>query len=1363
MSVPLRTTSKRSRVLLFLAVSAAGLGLSVCLALFLELRETAAIKAELRFDAEQRIGSIQRTLAASLEVLTALEAYYRASEHVTPEEFHIFTKRFLAERPGISQLAFALRVPAAERSSYETVLKEELGESYQIVESAPDGTWRQAQSRAEYFPVVACEPRGSQGLVVGFDLGASPEWRAAIARARKFGRPEAVQAQEILPHVEGKPRWLVIVPVELPYGSASPVAGTTPEKRAPDADPGERPVGGQPGPEPPQPEGPKEAGWGLAVGVFRLSQIVDAALFLADPLGIDFYLFDKQVEGQPVRVYEFVSPNRHVSAEMPESLPTVQPAISYKTPVYAWGREWTAYCLPTDSYLAQRHTWMPPGALLGGSILTLLAALYVNALVGRSARVEQLVVQRTGQLRETTARLEAEVAERRRTEAVLRDSEALYSSLVENLPLHVLRKDLQGRFTFANRSFCELLGKPLEGILGKTDLGFYPPELAEKYRRDDEHVALTGELLEDVEQYQKAGETRYMQVMKSPVRDASGRVVGTQAVFWDVTARKKGEQALDRERYLLHALMDNLPDAIYFKDRESRFLRISRALAEKFGLTDAAQAEGKTDFDFFADEHARQARDDELTLMRTGQPVLNKEEKETWPDGRETWVATNKLPLRDQMGRIVGTFGISRDITQQKQAAEALHAAKEAAEAANRAKSAFLANISHEIRTPLGAIIGLTELVLETPLSAEQRDHLSAVRESGETLLSLINDILDFSKIEAQRLVLEESIFDLRETLGDTMKWLAVRAHEKGLELACRFRPNVPELVVGDRVRLRQVVVNLVGNAIKFTEQGEVVLDVGLEETNPIDGERLTLQFAVSDTGIGIPEDKRETIFGLFEQADTSTTRKYGGTGLGLAISQKLVELMGGRIDVESEVGRGSTFRFTVQFRRPPEPIPAPSGPPVATLHGLSVLIVDDNATNRRILEEMLTAWDMQPVVAASGPEALDLLRQARQAGEPYRLVVTDAHMPDMDGFGLVETIRAEPGLDGTVIMMLTSGDRPDDVARCERLGVAAYLLKPVKQSELFDAIQMVLGGIRAEHEEAQRLTTQCPPKAGPLRVLVAEDSLVGQKLILGLLERRGDRVVLAQNGREALAKAQEESFDLILMDVQMPEMDGLEAAAAIRAREKRSGGHVPIVAMTAHAMEGDRQRCLEAGMDEYLAKPLRAERLFETIDRLAEQFGLAEAAAARAQARASAPPGQAESSQSAAITRESASLGAWAGGGSDELPSGEGVVDWDEALRVVRGDRGLLRNVVASFLNEGPMLLAALSRHAQTEQVQRVRQVAHTLKGSLRCVGAAAAADAEQVEMAARRGSLDEVRGALEVLEADVQAAVAVLRRLAE
>ncbi len=558
-----------------------------------------------------------------------------------------------------------------------------------------------------------------------------------------------------------------------------------------------------------------------------------------------------------------------------------------------------------------------------------------------------------------------------------------------------------------------------------------------------------------------------------------------------------------------------------------------------------------------------------------------------------TWASTTKLPLRDEQGRIVGTFGISRDITQQKEASEELRRAKEAAEDASRAKSDFLANMSHEIRTPMNAIIGMTELVIDTELTASQRDYLKMVRESGESLLSLINDILDFSKIEAGKLDLDFTPLELREGLGDTMKSLALRAHSKGLELACQIPPQVPERLMGDVGRLRQIVVNLVGNAIKFTEAGEVVLHVELQSQSD---DEVVLHFSVSDTGIGIPEEKLSAIFDAFEQVDSSTTRRYGGTGLGLAISSKLVQLMGGRIWVESEIGRGSTFHFTVRFGLAGEAVQAAIARPTI-VQDTRVLVVDDNATNRLILDEMLRNWGMDPTVVEGGRQALGLLRKARESGEPFRLILSDANMPEMDGFSLAEAVGQDRELSNTIIMMLTSGDRPGDISRCERLGIASYLLKPIKQSELFDAIVLALGVTTPEDEGIDRLATEPLSRLRPLQVLLAEDSLINQKLAVGLLEKHGHTVFVANHGREAMAALESRDFDLVLMDVQMPELDGYEATAVIRAREEQTGTHIPIIAMTAHAMKGDRERCLEAGMDDYVAKPVRAKQLFETIE----------------------------------------------------------------------------------------------------------------------------------------------------------------------
>ncbi len=676
------------------------------------------------------------------------------------------------------------------------------------------------------------------------------------------------------------------------------------------------------------------------------------------------------------------------------------------------------------------------------------------------------------------------------------------------------------------------------------------------------------------------------------------------------------QSANETELQMLRAVIDSLPDHIYIKDTQSRFVLANRAIREYMTGSPDGTLLGLDDSSFYPEELVHGFRNDEQTVMRTGKQLVSQVERKEDKEGKERWMLTTKVPFHDRDGKIIGIIGIGRNITAQKQSEAETVNARIQAEAASRAKSEFLASMSHEIRTPLNGVIGMTDLALDTDLNPEQRDYLETVKFSADSLLNVINDILDFSKIEAGKIDLESIEFDARECIETTLRTLVLRAEEKDLELLCDIAPDVPSIIRGDPTRLRQILFNLVGNAIKFTAEGQVALSA---EVELIENGTCVLHFNVADTGIGVPEDKQSVVFDAFTQADASTTREFGGTGLGLTITSRLVAMMGGKIWVKSEPGKGSEFHFTIKVSEGGIAAAQPAaGLPDGILCGAQVLVVDDNQTNRRILDRLLTRWGMKVVCVKCGEDALAEVNSAQASGNPFRLILTDMHMPNMDGFSLVEKIRSTPDSAAATIMMLSSAGRRGDLARCQQLGLSASLTKPVRQNELREAIVRALDRRKVQTSAAAVAVAggerrAAVPQPG-LDVLIAEDNVVNQRLAARLLEKRGHRVTIVNNGQEAIELLERSSFDLVLMDVQMPVLDGIAATKMIRLRENETGSHQPIVALTAYAVKGDEERCLAAGMDGYLLKPIRPEELDALLQTYASGRAVAEAASGQIQ-----------------------------------------------------------------------------------------------------------------------------------------------------
>jgi PAS domain S-box-containing protein len=939
-------------------------------------------------------------------------------------------------------------------------------------------------------------------------------------------------------------------------------------------------------------------------------------------------------------------------------------------------------------------------------------------MVDQDKTREQLISELEA-CRKRVSELEAAEVERARAEAALRESEHRLELALGAAELGLYDYNVQTGKAVWNDRLYELLGYTpgdVEPSIRTWKRMVHPddwPHVSEALNRHLDGLAPFYE--SEYRSRSRSGELkRLLSRGKVVERDHTGKPLRIMGTILDMTDRRKAEEETKRLKNLLSSIVEYLPTPVFLKDaQELRYILWNRACRDVYGYP-SEDVIGKTVYDLFPTEQADTFCAQDRQALASGTLVCIPEQMVGTKCNGLRIIHSKKLPILAEDGTPEYVLAISEDITDRKRAEKELVEAREAAEKASGAKSEFLANMSHEIRTPINGIMGMTELALNTELTPEQHEYLEAVRVSADSLLKLINDILDFSKIEAGKLELIEVPFGLRDAISDTMTILAVQAHNKNLELLCHVHPEIPEAVIGDPGRLRQILVNLVGNAIKFTDRGEVVVSV--ESTSEI-STSVDLHFKVADTGIGIPSDKQAKIFRAFEQADGSTSRQYGGTGLGLAISSRFCQMMGGNIWVESEVGKGSTFHFTIRLNLQSEHLEQPVADEVVDLKGLSVLVVDDNFTNRQILEQLLIYWGMVPTVVDSGQAALSALNKAHQDGTPFPIVITDCMMPGMDGFELVECINSTPNVVAPTIVMLTSSGERGHASRCLQLGIAAYLLKPVKQSELLFTLSRVLKGSVSDQNRPSLITRHSIRESKRrLNILLAEDNAVNQKLATKMLERMGHTVTVACNGREALEILNRANFDLILMDVQMPEMDGLDATRTLRELEKPKGAHVPVIALTAHAMERDKERCLEAGMDAYISKPITAQDLYETIEHIMQSR-----------------------------EREVQPIRIVA---SPTL-----VLNKAEVLERAGGDAELLQEIIALFLNDCPALLSEIRNAYQQRDPERLERAAHTLKGSVSNFAAEGAVNAAlALENIGRNRDLSDTAAAIMHLEKEIE-----------
>jgi PAS domain S-box-containing protein len=1235
-----------------------------------QVRARSGYRFTLHVDRVKR--EIENRLKGYEQVLRGAAGLFAASKSVERDEWHqYFEKVEINKRyPGILAFGFVAYVPGAERGVFVASNRLDGAVNYAI---RPPGL------RTNYYAIKFVEPDFRNQPALGYDIATDPRHREAADSARRTGAAVVTPKIKPIQTAEDLPAVHLMLPI---FRTNAPIATELERWNAIE-------------------------GW--VYGEFIMRELMAHLTETSDET-IDFEIFDDNRIALQNLLYDD-------DAELHATNP--KPCAFATNEVLSVGanRAWALHFSTRPAFDAKADYTEAHLVVFGGVCISFLLFGITRSLASTRQRALGLAQQMTEKFR---------IQER----AVISSNNGIFITDASQPHNPII---------YANPAMQRITGYEADELVNRN-----PWFLVRNDTEQPDLRILQAAFSEGRESrvmlrcYQRNGALFWTELSLSPVRDEDGIVNHFVGIAEDITERKRAEETLQATNALQRAILDSAGYAVISTSPDG-LIRIFNAAAEHLTGYLAAEVIGKPTSMLIHDwtEVERRAKELSAELGRTIHPGfevfvakarLGQADDHEWTyvrkDGVRVPVLLSVTPVRDERGEIQGFMGIASDISERKRAEAQLQQATQTAETASRAKSEFLANMSHEIRTPMNAVIGMTELALGTELTREQRSYLTAAKNSATDLLTLINDILDFSKIEAGKLELNAEPFRLRDALGSSLKTLSVRAAEKGLELTLRVSREVPDAFVGDAGRLRQVLNNLVGNAIKFTDGGEVSVGVGLAGagtaffTRPARGfpsfgsqaQPCVLHFSVADTGIGIPREKQDSIFGAFTQADASVTRKYGGTGLGLAISAKLCQLMGGDIWVESEPGQGSKFHFTVRLELQPAADQRVAPAENVRLENVGVLVVDDNSTNREVLLEMLGGWGMRAVSVGSADEAMAALQRSTDNGAAFRLALVDARMAGADGFDLAARVQRDIKDAPTPVMMLSSVGSAVEMKRCRELGLRHYLVKPIGQSELLDVIMRVLDASAAPLPEAGEAEFAAARNGRSLRVLLAEDNAVNLELATTVLKKLGHEVVTASTGKQAIDAWEREPFDLVLMDVQMPAMDGIEATQHIRRREEGTGRHTPIIGLTAHAMKGDREYALAAGMDEYVTKPLQIGDLVQAIE-------------------AWVPEGR---------------------NGTENAPIWTGHT---KLLQSLGGDAAAARRLVEIFLEATPPLLESARSALADRNSPALFQASHALKGSLSQMheyGLTAAAD--ELEKQARTGNLAEASASFADLERQVK-----------